>query len=218
MLWDQTMRGDGQDQFLFHGIVDGVEKYYMFFGSFIAVWGVEIDPADMVTPIGEQFQIAGDNFEGNYIIEHGGKYWYMASSGWCCGWGRSTYHVTVAVSDHIKGPYLRKDGVPVIRNKTEGTMLLHGDHDIGWVGTGHTAEIIKDDTGRYFIIYHAVATEDAHFPCPPTVDGEEAPGVRPFTRRPLLMDEILWGEDGWPYIENSLPSVTWKRAPHFDPK
>jgi hypothetical protein len=30
------------------------------------------------------------------------------------------------------------------------------------------------------------------------------------------MDEVLWGEDGWPYIEGGVPSNTKKTAPYFD--
>jgi hypothetical protein len=30
-----------------------------------------------------------------------------------------------------------------------------------------------------------------------------------------MMDEVFWLEDGWPYIENSVPSSTQKTAPYF---
>jgi arabinan endo-1,5-alpha-L-arabinosidase len=86
----------------------------------------------------------------------------------------------------------------------EGTMFLHGDTAIGWVGPGHNGEMIKDDNGRYFIIYHAIAVLNDRHPKP-----------WHFTRRPLLMDEVIWDEEGWPTIENDMPSVTRKRAPYF---
>jgi arabinan endo-1,5-alpha-L-arabinosidase len=85
-----------------------------------------------------------------------------------------------------------------------GTIILQGDASIGWVGPGHNGEIIKDDLGRYFFIYHAIAYDDPWLPKP-----------YGFTRRPLMMDEITWGEDGWPVIEDGHPSVTSKRAPYF---
>jgi arabinan endo-1,5-alpha-L-arabinosidase len=182
---------------------------YMFWGSFHGIFGIELS-SDMKTLIGDKFQIAGGDFEGSYIYERNGYVFYIGSSGTCCEGNRSTSHLTGARADNIKGPYLRKDGGGIMGErewenvKGEGTPLLHGNTSLGWVGPGHNGEIMEDDKGRYFIIYHAIKVKHPYFK-----DGQ--------TRRPLLMDEVFWDEDGWPRIEHSQPSTKPKRAPFFNP-
>jgi arabinan endo-1,5-alpha-L-arabinosidase len=206
-LWDKKEKGDGQDLYPIITKINGVERLFIIYGSHLHVWGIELSIQDMITPIGEPFSIGGNRFEGSTMFEKDGKYWYIASCGMACSFEKSDYRVTVAVADNIKGPYLRKDGVNVEANETDGTWMLHGDPSVGWVGPGGNGEIIKDDWGRYFVLYHAISY--VHPALPPPYS---------FTRRTLMMDEIIWGDDGWPTIENQVPSVTWKRAPHFDPK
>jgi arabinan endo-1,5-alpha-L-arabinosidase len=176
-------------------------KSYLFWGSFAGIWGIEIS-ADMKTTVGEKFKIAGNGFEGTYIYEKDGKFYFFASSGNCCEGKDSRYRLSVAVADNIKGPYKRKDGTPILDNGVEGTPFLVGDAATGWVGPGHNGEIIKDDNDRYFILYHAISYNNPLLP-----NGA--------TRRPLMMDEITWDEDGFPVIENNVPSSRQKRAPLF---
>jgi arabinan endo-1,5-alpha-L-arabinosidase len=170
---------------------------YLFWGSFGGIYGQRIS-SDMKTLLGEKFKIAGSDIEGSYLYEYAGKYWYLSSAGTCCNGKRSTYHLTVAVSDNVRGPYLRKDGSSILIGTGEATTILHADHTTGWVGPGHCGEIISDDDGRYFILYHAVYYERDN-------------------GRPLLMDEIIW-DDGWPRIAENVPSHSAKRAPFFLPK
>jgi len=176
-------------------------KNYLFWGSFRGIYGVEM--GDMKTAkLGTKFKIAGDAFEAVYIYEYNNRFYFFGSSGSCCEGADSRYHITVAVSDNIKGPYLTKNGVDIISDGTEGTLFLSGDKDTGFVGPGHNSEIIKDDNGRYFILYHAVKYNDALLP-----NGS--------TRRPLMMDEIIW-IDGWPTIQGGVPSNLIKSAPYFE--
>jgi arabinan endo-1,5-alpha-L-arabinosidase len=189
------------DQFFIRVGPKGNRTNYLFWGSFQGIFGNKLGP-DMKTIISPAFQICGHAFEGSSIFEHEGKFYYIASSGTCCDGAGSTYHLTVGRSDHIEGPYISKEGRNLMDG--EGTLLLRGDGAIGWVGPGHNGEIIKDDNGRYFIIYHAISLLNDRHPQP-----------WGFTRRPLLMDEIIWDKDGWPTIENGLPSLTSKRAPYF---
>jgi arabinan endo-1,5-alpha-L-arabinosidase len=175
---------------------------YLFWGSGSGIYGQEL-AKDMKTVIGEHFQICGGGMEGSLILEKDGKFWYFGSSGGCCDGNRTKYYVHVGVADNIRGPYHTQHGKSMMDGV--GTVLLHGDSSIGWIGPGHIGEIRQDDKGRWFVLYHAVAFTDPLFPLP-----------WGFTRRPLMMDEILWdGPNGWPRIENDVPSVTWKRAPHF---
>lgn len=176
------------------------KKTYMFWGSFEGIWGIEMS-GDMKTTVGEKFKIAGNRFEATYIYEKDGKFYYFGSTGNCCEGANSKYRLSVAVATSIKGPYKRKDGRGILDNDVEGTPFLVGSSEAGWVGPGHNAEIIKDDNGRYFMLYHAIAVSNPLLP-----NGA--------TRRPLMMDEVVW-KDGWPVIEGNVPSSTQKAAPYF---
>lgn len=177
------------------------KKQYLFWGSFEGIWGVEM--FDMKTPkLTEKFKIAGNAFEATYIYEHEGKFYLFLSSSSCCEGINTRYRVSVAVADDIKGPYKTKEGKSILPDGVEGTPFLWGDKNCGWIGPGHNGEIIKDDNGRYFMLYHAVSTRNPLLP-----NGA--------TRRPLLMDEVIW-ENGWPAIANGVPSAVRKTAPYFN--
>lgn len=176
------------------------KKAYLFWGSFAGIWGIEMG-ADMKTTVGEKFKIAGNGFEGTYIYEKDAKFYFFGSSGNCCDGANTLYRLSVAVADNIKGPYKTKAGGGILNDGVEGTPFLKGSKDVGWVGPGHNAEIITDDNGRDFILYHAIAYDNPLLP-----NGA--------TRRPLMMDEIIW-ENGWPTIENGVPSAALKTAPYF---
>jgi arabinan endo-1,5-alpha-L-arabinosidase len=182
------------------------KKSYLFWGSFRGIYGQEIS-TDMKTLIGTKFKIAGSGFEGTYIYKHNGKYWLFASSSNCCDGPNTKYFLSVACGDKITGPYKTKEGIDILtinnNQAPNATKFLQGD-GVTWVGSGHNGEIIQDDNGRYFMLYHAVALAR------PWLINEGGA-----TRRPLLMDEVHWGEDGWPYIEGGVPSSTRKRAPYF---
>jgi arabinan endo-1,5-alpha-L-arabinosidase len=61
-------------------------------------------------------------------------------------------------------------------------------------GVGHNGEILKDDLGRYFMVYHGIYYYNDVFP-----DRQSSA-----TRRPLLMDEIILDKDGWSTIEDEV--------------
>ncbi|MDR0812152.1 MAG: family 43 glycosylhydrolase, partial [Paludibacter sp.] len=184
------------------------KKTYLFWGSYRGIYGQEI-AADMKSLTGTKFKIAGNGFEGTYIYEQIDKetgksvFWYFGSNNNCCDGKDSQYQLSIARATSVTGPYRTKDGVDIINDGVKGTLFLHGDQKVGFVGPGHNAEIIVDDNGRSFILYHAVRYDN------PLLYGGA-------TRRPLMMDEVLWGADGWPYIEGGVPSNTPKIAPHFN--
>jgi arabinan endo-1,5-alpha-L-arabinosidase len=196
------------DQFYIRIEKGRYKNSYLFWGSYQGIYVQEINGADMKTLIGSKKQIAGSGFEGTYIYEKDGYYYLFASSNSCCEGPDTKYSLSVSRASSITGPYYTKNGIDI---KTindfaaaNATKFLQGDGTT-WIGPGHNAEIIKDDKGRYFILYHAVAVAK-----PWLIDEGGA------TRRPLLMDEVLWAEDGWPYIEGGVPSSTRKTAPYFE--
>jgi len=196
------------DQFFITSGSGRNKKSYLFWGSFRGLYVQEISASDMKTLSGKKIQIAGNGFEGVYIYEHGGKFWLFASSNSCCEGPNTKYFLSVACADKITGPYKTKDGIDIKTinefNAPNATKFLVGDGTV-WIGPGHNGEIITDDKGRTFMLYHAVSVKN------PWLINEGGA-----TRRPLLMDEVHWGEDGWPYIEGGVPSSTKKTAPYFD--
>jgi arabinan endo-1,5-alpha-L-arabinosidase len=180
------------------------KKRYIFWGSWSGINGVEMAD-DMKTMIGEPFMIVGQHAEGSFLYEKDGYFFFFGSSGSCCEGNRSTYHVTMGRSSNIKGPYMSREGKALLID-SEGSMLIHGDWSADWIATGHNGEIIKDDLGRYFFLYHGIDPYNSRFP-----DKQRSYN----TRRPLFMDEIIWDEDGWPTVEESVASSRYKRAPYF---
>ena len=193
--------GNSIDQFYIEVGTGRNRKKYLFWGSYRGIYGIEIAD-DMKTTIGDKFKIAGDGFEATYIYPKDGKFYFFGSSGSCCEGLDTKYRVSVAVANDIKGPYLTKTGAEIISNGREGTPFLVGDASTGWIGPGHNGEIFTDDLGHDYILYHAVDVKKPYLPG----------GA---TRRPLMLDEIIW-VDGWPTIEGGVPSSTLKRAPYFE--
>ena len=191
------------DPFFIQTGVGRNNKSYLFWGSFQGIYGTELS-ADFKTAVGTKFKIAGNAFEATYIQEKNGKFYFFGSSGSCCEGAQSQYHVSVAMASDIKGPYLDQAGNDIIKDGQEGTLFLSGSTDWGWVGPGHNAEVVTDDRGNDFFIYHAIEVKN------PLLPGGA-------TRRPLMMDPIKWLNE-WPSIQDGKPSKTQQVAPYFATK
>ncbi len=94
--------------------------------------------------------------EGPFIIERGGFYYLFASIDYCCRGANSTYKMIVGRSDNVKGPYVDRDGVPLMEGG--GTILLTGDDR--WYGVGHNGVLRTKDTD--YLVYHAYDSQNAH--------------------------------------------------------
>ena len=134
--------------------------------------------------------------EGAYIQRRGGYYYLFGSAGTCCEGAKSTYRVTVGRSKNLFGPYVDKKGQLLLDNHYE--VVLQRNERVA--GPGHNAEIVTDDAGTDFLIYHGFKTD------------------KPRDGRVVYMDRIDW-VDSWPYIQGGTPSVvaaapvikpTWK--------
>jgi beta-xylosidase len=202
-LIDQKMTGvrNGIDpQAIYIG-----EQLYLIWGSFFGIGCIQLtddgtEPfygtdnlKEHVTYIvennrGDQGMDIDVNFEGSYVIEHNGKYFYMGSQGTCLDGINSTYRVKVGVSDNFFGPYYGSDGKTI--TDSEGTYgdLVIGPND-NVAGTGHHT-IVKDNTGEYWIIYHGFNIHSDFN-----------------SERIAFMDKILWDENGFPYVKNKCASV-----------
>ncbi len=127
-------------------------------------------------------------FEGAYLYHHDGYWYYFASSGL---YSNHTYNLQVGRSPSLDGVFVSKAGEAM----TEGfaTMLLSTTAaDKDFYGPGHGGEIFTDHAGRSYMYYHCHAKD-----VPITVPG--------YTPRALMLQQIYWDDEGWPYFEDGRP-------------
>ena len=172
-------------------IEDGGKKY-LFWGSFRGIYGAELTDDGLALKLGgEKRQIAGTAYEGTYIHKRDGYYYLFASTGTCCEGVNSTYQMVVGRSRSLWGPYVDKQGRGMLENHHE---LLIGRNE-RFVGTGHNAELVADDMGQNWILYHGVDVANPHW-------------------RVLLLDRVEW-KDGWPEVRNISASTEAERPMFF---
>ncbi len=175
-------------------------KKYLFWGSFHGIYAIELT-ADGKSVQGKKVKIAGNHLEASYIYKKGDYYYYFGSQGSCCEGANSTYEVVVGRSPSLLGTYVDKEGKKLV-DANSGTLLLTGnDSAYGFAGPGHNAEIMTDDAGDEWFLYHAMFKANAKLD-----NGTN--------RRSLLIDRLTW-QDGWPVIKNSQPSTGAMPVPIF---
>jgi arabinan endo-1,5-alpha-L-arabinosidase len=139
-------------------------------------------------------------YEGAEVVEHEGFHYLFASATNCCAGPQTGYAVFAARSESPRGPFLDRDGASVLEAGVGGTPVL-AQNGNAWIGVGHNT-VLQDREGQWWTLYHAVEEADPYYA------GE--PG---FTRRPVLMDPLDWGE-GWPVINGGAgPSDGPQAAP-----
>ena len=170
------------------------KKPYLVWGSFHGIYAVQLSK-DGTKVKGTKFQLAGNAYEGSFIYQKGKYYYYFGSAGSCCEGAKSTYQVKVGRAATFKGPYMDRDGKPLLENG--GTLLLQKNPgEEGFIGPGHNGDIVTDKAGQTWMIYHAFDKKDP-------------------VRRVMLLDKISW-VDGWPVIDGAQPSVGLHPGPVFD--
>lgn len=186
-------------------------KLYMVFGSYgglITLIELEADGLSLKNGVDYQREhkvaLAGyevyamDNYEASIILKRNGKYYLFLSTGTTLSGTQSTYHVVVATSDSISGPYVDSRGRDMFGPK-------RGDYVItpsmsGAMGVGHMC-LIQDDIGDIWMIYHGYDTQ--------------APRYSDW--RVLYIDKLLWGDNGLPSVENTHASNhEQKPGPYLD--
>ncbi len=99
-------------------------------------------------------------------------WFYMFYSGNFCCARECNYQLGVARSRKLLGPWEKNPANPLLKGNDE------------WKCPGH-GTIVSDERGRDFLMYHAYHDDD-------TV----------YVGRQALLDEIKWGENGWPTIND----------------
>lgn len=169
-------------------------KNFIFWGSFSdskeqGTYALALSKDGTKILDGKKYKIAAGDYEAVTIFKKNGYYYFLGSKGSCCEGANSKYHVLVARSKELLGPYVDKDGRD-IKERGNGTLVLQGSDEI--VGPGHTSGIITDSKGQDWIFYHAIDKQD----------GKLGNGT---SRRMLMLDPLLWKED-WPIIGEGKPS------------
>ena len=167
-------------------------KKYLFWGSFFGIYAIELtdDGLDIKYEAEKQL-IAGNAFEATYIYKKDDYYYLFASIGTCCDGIYSTYKLVVGRSNSLFGPYVNKAGIDMKNNGYE--IILSSNEK--FVGNGHCSEIVQDDAGTEWILYHGIDVDNPN-------------------GRVLLMDQVNWVE-GWPVINDGQPSLI-NEVPYFE--
>ena len=170
------------------------DRKYLIWGSFRGIYLTELT-SDGLELLDRQNieRIAGTAYEGIYIHKRKGYYYMFGSCGSCCEGLKSSYHVVVGRSKSLHGPYINKSGRMMLDNHHE--IILEGSARVK--GPGHTSQIITDDNGTDWILYHGYDANDAS------------------AGRKTFLDKVIWDESGWPKINDGRPSVSRMEAPYF---
>lgn len=182
-----------------HNSIDPVyieekDKKYLAWGSFHDIYIAELtDDGLKIKDFNKKTKIAGGAFEGAMFHKRGNYYYLICSVGSCCEGVNSTYKTVVGRATSLTGPYKNKQGGSMFDNNY--TTIIKGN--TRWKGTGHNSEIVTDDNGNDWLLYHAY---DAN---------------NPDKGRMMLLDKITWSSDGWPSINDGTPTTTAQPAPVF---
>jgi arabinan endo-1,5-alpha-L-arabinosidase len=111
--------------------------------------------------------------EAPFIVRRCGFYYLFVSFDACCRGADSTYKIAVGRSTSITGPYVDKEGTPMMSGG--GTIVVEGGSR--WRGPGHNAVLFAGD--RAYNIYHAYDAESKGAPT-------------------LRISDLVWDDDGFP--------------------
>ena len=175
-------------------------KNYLIWGSFHGLFLTELSP-DGKKAVGEKIQLAGDHLEAAYIHQKDGFYYLFGSAGTCCEGARSTYRVLVGRSKNLVGPYVDKSGNDLMDGRSGVLVLDKNPGNSGVAGPGHNAEIVTDDRGQDWFLYHGMDLNNAKL-------------KNGTNRRALYLDPISW-VDGWPGISGQQPNLNSQKSPVF---
>lgn len=158
---------------------------WLSFGSFWS--GIKILPIDASTgkpatpdviPTGIASRPRPGAIEAPFIVRHGKSFYLFASFDFCCRGVNSTYNIRVGRASNIAGPYVDKDGKPMM--ESGGTLVLGTEGR--WHGPGGNS--VMRDGRRDLMVYHSY---DAN--------ANGAPRLR--------IEEINWDREGWPHVPST---------------
>lgn len=165
---------------------------WVCWGSFNGLYMIKLSEdglrpyPDLATAKAEKIMVAGNAFEAPHIHKRGDYYYLFASVGGCCNAMRSTYTTVVGRSTSVTGPYVDRNGKSMVDNAYEIVIKANDK----FVGPGHNSQLLTDKNGNDWLLYHSYWRE------------------KPAGGRYLMLDQIVWTEDGWPVLKQGGPSST----------
>jgi beta-xylosidase len=113
-----------------------------------------------------------------------GDYFYMFYSGNFCCDRQCNYMMGVARARKLLGPWEKNPANPILRGND------------AWKCPGH-GTVVSDARGRDYMLYHAMDAKDFVY-----------------VGRQALLDEVRWGADGWPTINQGRGPSVRAASPH----
>ncbi|MCA1564593.1 MAG: family 43 glycosylhydrolase [Acidobacteria bacterium] len=113
-----------------------------------------------------------------------GDYFYMFYSGNFCCDRQCNYMMGVARARKLLGPWEKNPANPILRGNDT------------WKCPGH-GTVVSDARGRDYMMYHAMDAKDFVY-----------------VGRQALLDEVRWGADGWPTINQGRGPSARAASPH----
>lgn len=113
--------------------------------------------------------------EAPFIIYRHNFYYLFVSFDACCQGINSTYNVRVGRSEEVTGPYIDREGVPMMEGG--GTQITFPT--VRYKGPGHNAVFTEDE--QDYIVYHAYDAVQGGTPT-------------------LRIEPLEWDDDNWPSI------------------
>lgn len=164
--------------------IDRDGRHWMTFGSFWSgIKMVELDP-DSGKPASDRPVLhslarrpSPGAVEAPFLIRRGDFYYLFVSFDFCCRGERSTYRTMVGRSRDLLGPYVDRQGRPMLEGGGSQILPVEGRPEPRWRGPGHVAILREGD--QHYIVHHAY---DAQRDGAPT----------------LRIRALRWSADGWP--------------------
>lgn len=177
-------------------VIEDEGKIWMVWGSFRGLFMVELSDDGLKlknpsTAYNDKILVAGivgdwngATYEGSYIKKIDDYFYFFGSQGTCCSGVNSTYHVKVARSKSITGPYVDSKGVDMLGGN-RGELVIKGDQNVA--GPGHMS-LMEDDNHDWWMFYHGYDK------------------FNPGQGRVVFMDKLQWSEEGFPYVTSRKPT------------
>lgn len=192
--YSQTGISDVIDPFV---LSDNKGRIWLFFGASDGIYRVELNPDGLSVKEGSVYNhVAGISvnidksrnrvFEGAYLYFHEGYWFLFASAG---QYNTSNYHLVVGRSTSLDGYFTDRKGNDMSNGYAE--TILYSDNEDYYYGPGHNGEIVTDILGKTYMFYHC--------------HNKDAIGSSSYIPRYLMLQELLWDEEGWPYFLDSKP-------------
>lgn len=178
-----TIETDGKVYHFFGSLEDGIHVIELTGDGLALKEGAEAKHLAGIRHPKQKF--VKEAYEGTYIMKRGNWWYFFASGG---AYYDGTYHLVVARSKEITGPYFDREGNPFTEGKALPILSSKpGDH---FIGPGHNGDVFVTKGGRTYMFFHSHATDF------------------PDSARPTLLQQVLWDAEDWPYFKNGSPAET----------